>query len=56
MIYFDNATKTRLVDKIFANAIKSKGYLFVGHTESLLGNSKEFEYGRVLKAPVYQKN
>lgn len=36
MIYFDKPTKQRLVSNI-AQRLKSDGYLFVGHSENLLG-------------------
>jgi chemotaxis protein methyltransferase CheR len=36
MIYFDGATKSALVDR-FAQQIKPGGWLYIGHSESLIG-------------------
>ena len=36
MIYFDNATKTALVDR-FAKMIRPGGWLYLGHSETLMG-------------------
>jgi len=36
MIYFDNAVRKRLLDEV-SRLLKPKGYLFVGHAESLTG-------------------
>jgi chemotaxis protein methyltransferase CheR len=55
MIYFDKPTQTRLVDGIFARAIHPDGYLFIGHSESLGGCSKSFQYASELKAPIYRR-
>ncbi len=55
MIYFDKPTQARLVDGIFARAISPDGYLFIGHSESLSGFSKQFSYVSALKAPVYRR-
>jgi chemotaxis protein methyltransferase CheR len=56
MIYFDKPTQKRLVDGSFAEAIVSKGYLFIGHSESLIGVSDHFKYARIMKAPIYRAN
>lgn len=37
LIYFDNETKTRLIDR-FVNILKPKGWLYLGHSESASGN------------------
>jgi chemotaxis protein methyltransferase CheR len=55
MIYFDKPTQARLVDGIFARAIHPDGYLFIGHSESLGGFSKSFQYAAELKAPIYRR-
>ena len=55
MIYFDKPTQRRLVDDCFARVLDPKGYLFVGHSESLSGTSQKFRYLREVKAPVYQR-
>jgi chemotaxis protein methyltransferase CheR len=36
MIYFDNATKTSLVDR-FAKMLRPNGWLYLGHSETLIG-------------------
>jgi chemotaxis protein methyltransferase CheR len=55
MIYFDKPTQARLVDEIFARAIHPDGYLFIGHSESISGFTKQFAYCSALKAPIYRK-
>ena len=55
MIYFNKPTQKRLVDEHFADVLDPKGYLCIGHSESLTGTSEKFRYLRGLKAPVYQK-
>ncbi len=37
MIYFDGPTKTALVDR-FTKKLKPGGWLYIGHSESLLGS------------------
>ena len=51
MIYFDEETKSTLVNKI-AQRIKSGGYLFVGHAESLHGMCNEVS---LIQPSIYQK-
>jgi chemotaxis protein methyltransferase CheR len=51
MIYFDQDTKTRLVNK-FYEYTKSGGYLFIGHSESI--NREECSYEYIMPA-VYRK-
>ena len=55
MIYFDKQTQKRLVDEYFAEVLDARGYLCIGHSESLTGTSEKFHYLREHKAPVYQK-
>jgi chemotaxis protein methyltransferase CheR len=55
MIYFDKPTQTRLVDGIFARALHRDGYLFIGHSESLGGASRTFQYVSELKVPIYKR-
>jgi chemotaxis protein methyltransferase CheR len=51
MIYFDAATKATLVSR-FAELLKPHGWLYVGHSESLLENQPNFKLrGRT----IYQK-
>ena len=61
MIYFDKPTQKRLVDDVFAPAIRSDGWLFIGHAESLTGTSDRFSYRPVVlegiprgRAPAYR--
>ncbi len=42
MIYFDRPTKQRLVDRL-ADALMDDGYMFIGHSESLMNISDRFE-------------
>jgi len=54
MIYFDKATQRRLADEYFAKVLDPRGYLCIGHSESLSGSSERFHYQKGLKAPVYK--
>jgi chemotaxis protein methyltransferase CheR len=54
MIYFDTATQKRLVDEKLAPALAPDGYLFIGHSESLIGKSRAFTFTREHNAPVYR--
>jgi len=51
MIYFDNDTKNELISK-FYNNLEYGGYLFIGHSESLNGQSMGFKY---IMPSVYRK-
>jgi chemotaxis protein methyltransferase CheR len=51
MIYFDNETKIKLVNK-FYDHMEYGGYLFIGHSESLNRETTRFKY--VMPA-VYKK-
>ena len=51
MIYFDRPTQERVLGHL-RNALRPKGYLFVGHAESLSGLRIGLKY---LKPAVYQK-
>lgn len=51
MIYFDNETKTELVER-FYDLTKSGGYLFVGHAESLNRDTTQYQF---VKPAVYRK-
>lgn len=42
MIYFDNETRGKVVNKI-ANLLKPGGYLFVSHSESIVGISEQLK-------------
>ena len=45
MIYFDRSTRQKLINR-FWELIEPRGYLFVGHSESLSGISHKFKYVR----------
>ena len=51
MIYFDNPTQQRLVDRVW-EILAPGGNLFIGHSESLAGIQHAFHY---VKPAVYQK-
>ncbi|WMJ21901.1 protein-glutamate O-methyltransferase CheR [Paludicola sp. MB14-C6] len=51
MIYFDQQTKTQLVNK-FYDALNPGGYLLIGHSESIQRESSKFKY---IQPSVYQK-
>jgi chemotaxis protein methyltransferase CheR len=51
MIYFDNDTKARLIDK-FYEALREGGFLFVGHSESLSAINSKFKY---INPSIYRK-
>ena len=51
MIYFDNNTKNEVVRK-FYNSMEHGGYLFIGHSESLSGDTMGFKY---IMPSVYRK-
>jgi chemotaxis protein methyltransferase CheR len=51
MIYFDKSTQNVLVNK-FYDSLKSGGYFFVGHSESLTGLKHRFNY---VEPSVYLK-
>jgi chemotaxis protein methyltransferase CheR len=51
MIYFDNETKSRLIDK-FYDHLEYGGYLFIGHAESINRNESKYKY---ILPSVYRK-
>ncbi len=51
MIYFDKETQEGLVNR-FCDVIRSPGYLFIGHSESLTGVRHRFRY---VRPSVYRK-
>lgn len=51
IIYFDQETKAALMNK-FHYHLKTGGYMFIGHSESLMSMKDRFRY---LKSTVYQK-
>jgi chemotaxis protein methyltransferase CheR len=55
MIYFDKKHQVELVSK-FYECILDHGYLFIGHSETLHSISEDFNYRKILEAPVYVPN
>lgn len=51
MIYFDNQTRYKLVNQ-FYNQLENGGYLFVGHSESIVRDGTKFKY---IRPAVYRK-
>jgi len=51
MIYFDNETKRELVNK-FYELTEYGGYLFIGHSESLIREETKYKY---IMPAVYRK-
>lgn len=51
MIYFDQDLRSRMVSE-FARLLKPAGYLFIGHSETLIGREREY---RTIKPSVYQR-
>jgi chemotaxis protein methyltransferase CheR len=51
MIYFDRQVQQAVVNK-FYNALVPGGFLFIGHSESLMGSNHQFQY---IRPTIYQK-
>ena len=51
MIYFDKPTQERVVNRM-AHYLEPGGYLFIGHSESLMGTNQPLEY---VRPAVYRK-
>jgi chemotaxis protein methyltransferase CheR len=51
MIYFDKPTQERLVSQL-ERFIEPGGYLFIGHSESLMGIRHSLEY---VQPSIYRK-
>lgn len=51
IIYFDTKTKEELLNKFYGH-LKPRGYMFIGHSESLMHMKDKFRY---LKHTIYQK-
>jgi chemotaxis protein methyltransferase CheR len=48
MIYFDGPTKMALIDR-FIDQLKPNGWLYIGHSESLLGTHRNLSHaGRTI--------
>ena len=54
MMYFDEAEQKRLVEK-FYRCLNPRGYLFVGHAESLLGMTDKFQMVHHNSGTAYQR-
>jgi chemotaxis protein methyltransferase CheR len=54
MMYFDEPEQKRLIDK-FVRCLNARGYLFVGHAESLLGLTDKFALVHRNNGTAYQK-
>jgi len=54
MMYFDEPEQKRLIEK-FARCLNPRGYLFVGHAESLLGLTDKFVLVHRNSGTAYQK-
>jgi chemotaxis protein methyltransferase CheR len=54
MMYFDEAEQKRLVEK-FYRCLNPRGYLFVGHAESLLGLTEKFQMVHRNNGTAYQR-
>jgi chemotaxis protein methyltransferase CheR len=54
LIYFDRRTQRLLVDEKFAPVLAKDGYLFVGNSEALTGETKRFRYAQLHKSPIYR--
>lgn len=53
MIYFDNPTKERLVQR-FAAALRPGGFLYIGHSERVTGSAED--YLRLVGPTIYQRS
>lgn len=51
MIYFDKTVQNTLVNKYY-DCLEPGGYLFIGHSESLMGTEHRFKY---IQPTIYQK-
>lgn len=51
MIYFDKGVQSKLVNKYY-DCLEPGGYLFIGHSESLMGTDHRFKY---VQPTIYQK-
>jgi len=55
IIYFDEAAQTAVINR-FWDAMASKSFLFIGHSESLFGMDTKFEFLKTEWATLYCKN
>jgi chemotaxis protein methyltransferase CheR len=54
IIYFDDAAQTAVINR-FWDAMASKSFLFIGHSESLFGMDTKFEFLKTEWATLYRK-
>ena len=54
IIYFDEAAKAAVINR-FWDAMASKSFLFIGHSESLFGMTTSFEFVKTEWATFYRK-
>jgi len=54
IIYFDEAAQTAVMNQ-FWDAMASKSFLFIGHSESLFGMTTKFEFVKTEWATLYRK-
>jgi len=55
IIYFDDAAQNAVINR-FWDAMASKSFLFIGHSESLFGMDTKFEFLKTEWATLYRKN
>jgi chemotaxis protein methyltransferase CheR len=55
IIYFDEMAQTAVMNR-FWDAMSSKSFLFIGHSESLFGMDTKFEFLKTEWATLYRKN
>ena len=55
IIYFDEAAQNGVINR-FWNAMASKSFLFIGHSESLFGMDTKFEFVKTQWATLYRKS
>jgi len=55
IIYFDEVAQTGVINR-FWDAMASKSFLFIGHSESLFGMATKFEFLKTEWATLYAKN
>ena len=55
IIYFDEAAQKAVIDR-FWDAMASKSFLFIGHSESLFGMNTKFEFLKTEWATLYTKS
>jgi len=54
IIYFDDITQAAVINR-FWDAMSSKSFLFIGHSESLFGMNTKFEFVKTEWATLYRK-